>query len=150
MGKRGEGWVIGQFVIGIAIVASALVTRLELPLFVRVLGIVLMGIGGLEVRAGANHLGKNLTVMPKPKEEGHSLITSGVYGIVRHPIYSGLILAAFGWSLLWGTLLGIALSVGLLIWLDLKSRREEKWLTEKYPDYSGYQARVKKSIPYVY
>jgi len=150
MGKRGEGWVIGQFVIGIAIVASALVTRVELPLLVRVLGIVLMGISGLVVVAGAFNLGKNLTVMPKPKEGEHSLITSGVYGIVRHPIYSGLILGSFGWSLLWGTLLGLALSVVLLLWLDQKSRHEEAWLIEKYVDYPTYQRRVKKLIPFVY
>lgn len=150
MGKRGEGWVIGQFVIGIAVAASALVTRIEVPLAVRLFGVVLMGIGGLLVAAGALHLGENLSVMPKPKEQGHSLVTSGVYGFVRHPIYAGVILGAFGWSLFWGTLLGVALSVALFVWLDLKSRREEKWLSEKYPEYPAYQARVKKLVPFIY
>ena len=38
----------------------------------------------------------------------------------------------------------------LLAFFDVKSRREERWLTEKFPDYAAYRTRVHKLIPFVY
>jgi len=40
--------------------------------------------------------------------------------------------------------------VALFIFFDLKSRREERWLREAYPEYGDYQKRVKKLVPWVY
>lgn len=150
MGKRGEGWVIGQFIIGAAILISTFFTRVEMPWFVQIIGSVLFVLGAMIAGMGLLHLGGNLTAFPKPKDGDHTLVTNGAYSFVRHPIYSGLVFAAFGWTLWWGTLLGIALSIVLFVWFDMKSRREEKWLVEKYPEYATYQARVKKLIPFVY
>jgi protein-S-isoprenylcysteine O-methyltransferase Ste14 len=150
MGSRGEGWVIGQFVIGGAILVSPLVMRASVPLWVQLLGGALMVLGGLMVALAILQLGSNLTPFPKPKEDAHSLVTGGAYSIVRHPIYAGIALGAFGWSLWWGTLLGFVLAIVLFVWFDLKSRREEQWLLEKYPDYHVYQARVKKLVPFLY
>lgn len=150
MGSRDEGWVIGQFIIVAAILGSTFITRLELPFFVPLVGGALLVVGGMIAGLGLLSLGSNLTPLPKPKGNNHFLVTSGVYSIVRHPIYSGVALAALGWTLWWGTLLGIALAIVLFIWFDLKSRREEKWLVEKYPEYALYQTRVKKLIPFVY
>lgn len=150
MGKRGEGWVIGQFVIGAAIFGATFVTRIELPFVIQLVGIALMFVGAGIAAMGIFHLGENLTPFPKPKDDGHALVTGGAYAIVRHPIYSGIGLAALGWTLYWGTLLGIALALILFVWFDFKSRAEEKWLAEKYPEYAAYQTRVKKLIPFVY
>ncbi len=150
MGSRGEGWVIGQFVIALGILVVTFFTRVELPLFVQLVGAAMLIVGAIVIAFATFHLGKNLTPYPKPKDGDHTLITNGIYGIVRHPIYFGFALAALGWTLYWGTLLGIALALFLFVWFDLKSRREEKWLAEKYPEYAAYQARVKKLIPFVY
>ncbi len=150
MGSRGEGWVIGQFVIGAAIFAATFVTHIELPFIVRLLGIVLMLIGALIAGLGVLRLGSNLSPFPKPKSDGHALVTTGIYSFVRHPIYSGIAFAALGWSVWWASLLGIVLALVLFVWFDLKSRREETWLVEKYPDYAAYQTRVKKLIPFIY
>lgn len=150
MGARGEGWVIGQFVIGAAILAATFVTRLELPLLLRLAGIILVLLGALIAGLGVLQLGASLTPFPKPREDAHALVTNGVYGILRHPIYSGFALGALGWTLWWGTLLGLALALFLFVWFELKLRREEKWLLGKYPEYAAYQARVKKLIPFVY
>lgn len=150
MGPRGEGWVIGQFAIALAILAATFFTRVELPMFLQFMGIAMLMVGAIVIAFATLHLGKNLTPFPKPKEGEHTLVTSGVYGIVRHPIYFGFALAALGWTLYWGTLLGIALAMFLFVWFDLKARREEKWLAEKYPEYAVYRARVKKLIPFVY
>lgn len=149
MGPRGEGWVIGQFVIGALILGTTFVTQAAVPLIVRLVGAGLMLSGGTLALLGLIQLGANLTPFPKPREEGY-LITSGVYALVRHPIYTGVALGAFGWTLWWGTGLGFVLAIVLFIWLDLKSQREEKWLVEKYSEYQEYQKRVKRLIPFLY
>ncbi len=150
MGARGEGWVIGQFVIGAGILAASFVTRVELPLWVRLAGVVLMGLGALIGGLGILQLGRNLTPFPKPKAEAHTLVRTGIYGLLRHPIYSGLMFGALGWAVWWESLLSFGLALVLCVWFEFKSRHEEAWLLEKYPDYAGYRARVKKFIPFLY
>jgi len=66
----------------------------------------------------------------------------GVYGFVRHPMYGGVILAVAGWSMV-RTPLGLAAAALLTAFLDLKSRREEVWLVERYPRYDVYRRRVR-------
>ncbi|MEG4571110.1 isoprenylcysteine carboxylmethyltransferase family protein [Microcoleus sp. N3A4] len=98
---------------------------------------------------GLIDLGKNLTPLPYPREDGE-LIQTGIYGIVRHPLYSGLILAAFGWTIFQISLSHLIATAILIIFFDIKSNREETWLTQKYPAYSEYSQRVKKLIPGIY
>lgn len=114
-----------------------------------VTGLVFMGVGLLLALAGVWSLGDNLTAVPRPKENAQ-MVEHGAYRLVRHPIYSGIILGAFGWGFFmnnWPTLL---LALLLLLLFDAKSRREEQWLAEKYKDYGEYQKRVRKLIPFVY
>ncbi|MGL5060363.1 MAG: methyltransferase family protein [Microcoleus sp.] len=98
---------------------------------------------------GLIDLGKNLTPLPYPREDGE-LIQTGIYGIVRHPLYGGLILAAFGWTIWRISLSHLVATAILLIFFDIKARREENWLSEKYPEYLEYRQRVKKLIPGIY
>ena len=119
------------------------------PVWLRVLGGLLLVIGGIFGTLGILALGRNLSPFPKPIEGG-ALVTSGVYGIVRHPIYTGIILGTLGWGLLMSSVLGAILAVVLLIFFDRKSRHEEAWLMEAYPGYADYRGRVKKLIPGIY
>lgn len=98
---------------------------------------------------GLLDLGSNLTPLPYPKNEG-TLVQSGVYGIVRHPLYGGLIFAAFGWAIFQLSFSHLLASAIVFIFFDVKARREEAWLKQKYPEYSEYQQRVKKLIPGFY
>jgi len=113
------------------------------------LGIVLILIGALTALAGVLSLGRNLTAVPYPKEDA-VLVESGAFRFVRHPIYSGIIMGSFGWGFLNNSLLTLLLALILFVFFDIKSRREEKWLSEKYSDYTKYQARVRKLIPLIY
>lgn len=151
MSRRGEGWVALQFVLLVAIALAPLARLWPLPFapWLRVLGVLMMAGGGVFGMAGVLGLGRNLTALPKPVEGG-TLVTSGIYSMVRHPIYSGLILAALGWAIWSANGLGIGLALVLLLFFDVKSRREERWLIEAYPEYAAYQKRVKKLIPWVY
>jgi protein-S-isoprenylcysteine O-methyltransferase Ste14 len=99
--------------------------------------------------AAVVRLGRNLTPYPRPKRDA-TLVEDGVYSVVRHPIYASLALAAIGWGLLWRSPAALALAAALLVFFDIKSRREEAWLVEAFPRYAEYQLRVKKLIPFVY
>lgn len=149
MGKRGEGWFILQLVFFALILFAPKIPPLDFPLWLRVLGLAVIAVGGVFGTGGMLALGRNLTPFPKPIEGG-TLVTAGLYRWVRHPIYTGLILGTLGWSLWRSSLLGVGLAVLLFIFFDLKSRREERWLTEAYPDYAEYRRRVRKLIPFVY
>jgi protein-S-isoprenylcysteine O-methyltransferase Ste14 len=94
-------------------------------------------------------LGPNLTAVPYPKEQG-ILIETGPYQLVRHPIYCGAILIALGWGLLVHGWLTLGYAIILLVFFDIKSRREEEWLKAKFPGYKEYQKRVRKLIPFIY
>ena len=105
--------------------------------------------GGLLALAGVFRLGTNLTAVPYPKDDA-ILVTTGPYQFVRHPIYSGLILAALGWALLRNGWLTLIYALLIFIFFDIKSRREEQWLCQKYPGYEAYQQRVRKLVPFIY
>ena len=110
----------------------------------------LLGAAGLllAVRGGAD-LRSALTPFPKPVENA-PLVDRGAYGIVRHPIYTGIIAGALGWGLLMASPAALAGALALFVLFDLKSRREEAWLVERHAGYADYRRRTRKLIPGVY
>jgi len=112
-------------------------------------GVALMLLGGPLAVAGLLSLGPSLTALPYPTDDAR-LVETGPYAIVRHPIYSGLVLGAVGWGLFLHSWLVLGYAVALFALFDLKSRREERWLCERFPAYAQYQTRVKKLIPWLY
>ena len=154
-GQRGEWYVIAQFALFLLIVLGPR-TVAGLPSwpttllgFSSVVGIVLLVLGGLVSLVAVLHLGSNLTPLPHPKE-GATLVVTGMYRFVRHPIYLGVILMAFGFALLIQGWLTLFEALALAVFFDIKSRREEVWLAEHFPDYAAYQQRVRKLIPFIY
>jgi protein-S-isoprenylcysteine O-methyltransferase Ste14 len=135
-GSRGEYYVLVQMLL-LALIGFGPIGPAAWPAWTLPLGIALFA------------LGPSLTPLPKPKD-GASLVEGGPYALVRHPIYSGLILSAFGFALWRQGWLTLGYAALLLIFFDLKSRREERWLAEKYLGYAAYRARVKKLIPGIY
>lgn len=149
MFKRGELWFLVQLLLFALIFFLPRVELSPFPLWLRILGLAFIAVGGVFGTAGALALGRNLSPFPRPIAGG-ALVTNGVYGIVRHPIYTDLILGTLGWGVFRENLPGIGLAVALFIFFDLKSRREERWLVEVYSEYAAYRRRVKKLIPWVY
>jgi protein-S-isoprenylcysteine O-methyltransferase Ste14 len=105
--------------------------------------------GILLAACGAISLGKNLSPLPQPRENA-PLIVTGAYRLVRHPIYSGITFMAFGWGLWLHSWLTTGYALLLFAFFDIKSRREERLLLEKFPEYAAYRQRVRKLIPFVY
>jgi len=94
-------------------------------------------------------LGRNWSAAVVLKED-HQLIRSGPYAIVRHPIYTGLIIMALGTVLDEGTAVGLPLVGALSLVLWIKSRREEELMAASFPvDYPDYRRHVRAFIPYV-
>jgi len=114
-----------------------------------IIGIALLLAGGGLSLAGSLWLGSNLTPLPFPKPHA-TLVQTGPYRIVRHPIYSGIIMLAYGWALQVQGWLTIGYATVLLIFLDIKAAREERWLVEKFADYPDYRRRVRKLLPFLY
>ncbi len=94
-------------------------------------------------------LGTNWSATPAVKQN-HLLIRNGPYRIVRHPIYSGLLLAMFGTALAVGRWRGlIGLAVLSAAW-HFKSRTEERYMEEEFgSEYQRYRRQVKGLIPFL-
>jgi len=114
-----------------------------------VIGAALMAVGATLSIWGTLTLGSSLSVLPYPKKDS-TFVESGPYRVVRNPIYGGLILGSFGLALVLHSWLSLVYALVLLILFDLKSRREERWLRERYPAYADYQGRARRLLPWVW
>lgn len=112
-------------------------------------GVALTALGLVGAVASGRALGPALTPFPKPRRRGE-LVRTGVYGLVRHPIYSAVLLAAIGWTLARGSAWTLAGTLALAVLFDRKSRREETFLLARHPEYAAYQRTVRRLIPGVY
>jgi protein-S-isoprenylcysteine O-methyltransferase Ste14 len=150
LGKRGEFWVVAQAAILALIVFAPMIGEAwPLPALFQIPGWLLIAIGVPLSLWSAMNLGRSLTPFPRPLPDGR-LVSEGAYRFVRHPIYLGVLLCSFGYALATLSPLRLALSVVLFIFFDMKSRREEKWLAQQYPEYVAYKTRVRKLLPWIY
>jgi hypothetical protein len=88
--------------------------------------------GVLLVVLGVLAVGRSFTPLPRPRARTR-LRQGGIFGLVRHPVYGGVILIGLGWSLA-DAPLGLLPSALLAVLFDLKARREEAWLIERFPE----------------
>ena len=149
---RGGWWVVAQVpLLALAVVLPPWTARADggfaHPL--QWLGLALVAGGMLLILAGLVALGRSLTPFPHPRE-GAQLVTRGVFRLVRHPIYTGLLVGAFGWALAWLSVAGVACWAVVAVFFDCKARREERWLRSRLPEYAAYEGRVRRFIPGIY
>lgn len=83
-------------------------------------------------------------------KEGHELVSSGPYALVRHPIYTGLLLAFAGTALAWDEWRGVVAVLVVFAAFWRKLRVEERYMTEQFGErYTQYRRRVAALIPYL-
>jgi protein-S-isoprenylcysteine O-methyltransferase Ste14 len=148
--ERGGLWVLSQGVLLFAVVLLAIRFRSEgcCPVMF-ISGLILLTIGIGVGLAGAITLGRNITPFPKPSKKT-LLVKHGIFSLIRHPIYTGVMLASFGWAQVWQSWPALLLALGLIPFFDAKARREEYWLRKAFSDYADYQRCVKRFIPWIY
>jgi len=119
------------------------------PLIVVWVGNVLVTVGLLATQVVIvqnNYASANITV-----EAGQKLASTGLYGIVRHPMYSGVVIMMIGTPLALDSLWGLAATALALPVLAARIFDEEKMLTEELAGYADYKTRVRsRLIPYVW
>lgn len=113
------------------------------------LGVVLTLSGILFTVWARLQLGRNWSGTVTIKQ-GHELVTSGPYAIVRHPIYTGLLLAILGSAVALGEWRGVIALVLAAIAFWIKLRVEERWMREQFGEaYTAYARRVRALVPFV-
>jgi protein-S-isoprenylcysteine O-methyltransferase Ste14 len=148
--SRGYFYVAVQFLL-IALLFTA--PRQENPygLFSDVIGLIgvaVMALGAVVLVTSFVRLGKSLTASPVPKEDG-VLVTTGLYARVRHPIYFGLLVLAFGVVLDAGWWPQIVIALMLYFILNIKAQFEEDLLRARYPEYKAYAQKTPRFFPRV-
>ena len=84
-------------------------------------------------------------------QPGHTLVTTGIYGVIRHPSYLGLLVNSLGWDLAFRSGVGILLTVLLVPPLLARINAEEKLLFSQFrEEYAAYRRRTSRLIPGVY
>jgi protein-S-isoprenylcysteine O-methyltransferase Ste14 len=146
LGPRGEGWVGLQAVALVAVAAAPLAPAPAAwpePLrpAATAVGTALLAAGGGLAVAAAARLGRHLTPLPRPPADAE-LVEEGPFRWSRHPIYGGLVLAAFGWAAVCASTGALLAAGALTAVLELKARREEAWLAARFPAYAAYQRRT--------
>ena len=84
-------------------------------------------------------------------QPGHTLVTTGVYGVIRHPSYLGLLVNSLGWALAFRSGGGVLLTALVIPPLVARIRAEEKLLRTQFGgEYDAYCARTSRLIPGIY
>jgi len=95
-----------------------------------------------------NRLG-NFNIRPAPKEGG-TLVTSGPYRWIRHPMYTSVMLAAAALATVATTVVAWAAWAALAVVLGVKALLEERWVAQQHPAYAAYCLRCKRFIPWIF
>ena len=94
------------------------------------------------------YLGRNWG-MPMSLKEGHELVTTGPYRYVRHPIYTGMLLAILGSALVNGPI-WVVFFAGMAVYCVYSARTEESLMQQQFPEqYALYKRRTKAIVPFL-
>ena len=109
-------------------------------------GLIAFILGALVVIIALLQLNTNLSPFPSPKAST-TLIKTGLYKFIRHPIYTGILLTAFGFALYTESLYKIIISLGLYFLFYYKSKYEEERLSQTFSGYKRYKESTGRFFP---
>ncbi|CAN5884605.1 isoprenylcysteine carboxylmethyltransferase family protein [soil metagenome] len=145
MRRADVAWLAGQgvlFVLAFIVVprTEGWFGRIDAP-GMRPIGWAIFALGALIGIAAMVRLGRQLVPQPSPVRDG-LLIDSGLYGVVRHPIYAAVLLLISGSVIRVLSVAGVLVIVASAVFFDRKSAYEERLLAAAYPGYDDYRHRV--------
>ncbi|MGO1076290.1 methyltransferase family protein [Inquilinus sp. CA228] len=153
---RGNRWVLIVFtVLGLlGAYVPAWTDRMELWTLdgdtVRWLGVVIFTLGGALRLWPVFVLGRRFSGLVAI-QPGHTLVTGGIYGVIRNPSYLGLIVGALGWALAFRSGIGVVLALLNLVPLVARIRAEERLLADQFgAEYEAYRQRTWRLVPGLY
>jgi protein-S-isoprenylcysteine O-methyltransferase Ste14 len=153
---RGNRWVLAAFgIIGLlSAYLPAYTDRREFWTFdgdaVRWIGVALFAAGGALRIWPVFVLGRRFSGLVAI-QPGHTLVTSGVYGVIRHPSYLGLLVNSLGWALAFRSGVGVLLTALLIPPLVARIQAEEALLRTQFGgEYDAYRRRTARLIPGLY
>jgi protein-S-isoprenylcysteine O-methyltransferase Ste14 len=153
---RGNRWVLAAFgVLGLLDgYLPAYTDRIDFWTIdgdtIRWLGVVLFAVGGAlrlwPVYVLGNRFSGLVAIQP-----GHTLVTNGVYSVIRHPSYLGLLVNSLGWGLAFRSGVGVLLTALTMLPLLARIDAEERLLRSQFgAEYEAYRARTSRLIPGIY
>src|SRR5882724_10617678 len=153
---RGNRWVLAAFGV-IGLLSAYLPAYTDRKGFwildgdtVRWLGVILVAAGGALRLWPVFVLGRRFSGLVAI-QPGHTLVTSGIYGVIRHPSYLGLLVGSLGWALAFRSALGVLLTALLIPPLVARIGAEERLLRTQFGDeYDAYRSRTSRLIPGIY
>jgi protein-S-isoprenylcysteine O-methyltransferase Ste14 len=153
---RGNRWVLAAFGL-IGLLSAYLPAYTDRKGFwildgdtVRWLGVILVAAGGALRLWPVFVLGRRFSGLVAI-QPGHTLVTSGVYRVIRHPSYLGLLIGALGWALAFRSGVGVLLTALIIPPLLARIRAEETLLRTQFcGEYDAYRARTSRLIPGLY
>jgi protein-S-isoprenylcysteine O-methyltransferase Ste14 len=121
------------------------------PTWVRVSGTLLLILSSVIIFETLRENTFAAPVVKIQKERGQHVISTGLYGIVRHPMYAGAVLLFISGPLLLGSVFGLILGLVLIVTIAVRSIGEEAMLKQELEGYSDYMKKVKwRMMPFVF
>ena len=153
---RGNRWVLVAFAL-IGLLDAYLPAYTDRKEFwtldgdtIRWLGVVLFAAGGALRIWPVFVLGRRFSGLVAI-QPGHTLVTSGIYGLIRHPSYLGLLVNSLGWGLAFRSGVGVLLTALTIPPLLARIRAEERLLRAQFgAEYEAYRTRTSRLLPGLY
>ncbi len=123
--------------------------NLKMPLFIKLVGIILTVSGIIILLLGMLQLNKNLSPFPTPRSNSE-LVQTGLYKFIRHPIYTGILLSFSGFGLYSESVFRLIITLLLYVLFIVKTGYEEEQLTKRYNGYASYRKRTGRFFPKIF
>jgi protein-S-isoprenylcysteine O-methyltransferase Ste14 len=153
---RGNRWVLIAFAV-LGLLGAFLPAYTDRRNFLTIdgdlmrwIGIVLFALGGTLRIWPVFVLGRRFSGLVAIQPE-HELVTGGIYGVIRHPSYLGLIIGSLGWALVFRSAIGMLITVLTIVPLIARIRAEETLLHSHFGEtYDAYRRHTSRLIPGLY
>ncbi|MGD2248048.1 MAG: isoprenylcysteine carboxylmethyltransferase family protein [Candidatus Methanofastidiosia archaeon] len=139
------------WVVGTPLDAKRFALSPEFPIVAKLIGVIFLNIGlGIMVKSFMDNPFAS-SVVRIQKDRKHTVVSTGVYSMVRHPLYLAGILLFMGMPVLLGSFIGIGCSIVMSILLAVRAVKEERTLADELEGYDEYRNKVRyRIIPFIF